>query len=249
MPVAREHRPCRLGEREQVVVCVGRPALGRGRGGRRRVGDDERGTREQRAEVGGCGGAGRAPGARIASARSSSASSSSDTTSSNPPASSARESVPASHVARAGGYSGRIENRAHSAPGASRLVLCLDGERDGLVFRQVVALPEPVEQVEAELASQHLLDHLAVALPRPRAAHLDGAEDLRVDRQRRARLRRLGITASSAADRRALQAAAAKVSGVESKESSRSSTSSRRRSVFSDSTLRQARASASDASG
>src|SRR5581483_954806 len=45
----------------------------------------------------------------------------------------------------------RIEDGAHSAPSPTRLVLCLDGKCKRLLFVEVVALPEAVQQVEAEL--------------------------------------------------------------------------------------------------
>ena len=45
----------------------------------------------------------------------------------------------------------------------SRFVLGLDGEFQRVVLADVVALPEPLEEVEAELTSQRFLDHFAVA--------------------------------------------------------------------------------------
>jgi hypothetical protein len=66
----------------------------------------------------------------------------------------------------------RIEDGAHSAPSSTRLVLRLDGECERLLLVEVVALPEPVEQIEAELAPQRLFDHLAVALAGARTSKL-----------------------------------------------------------------------------
>jgi len=75
-------------------------------------------------------------------------------------------------------------------------VLGLDGEVDGLLLAEIVAGPEPVEKVEAELASQRLLDHLAVGSSGPGGAHLDGSQHVLVDRQRGARLGYIRIIAS-----------------------------------------------------
>ena len=67
----------------------------------------------------------------------------------------------------------RVEDGAHSAAAGPCLVLGLDGELEGLPLAQIVSLPQTVQQVETELAAQRLFDHLAVALPDPRSAHLD----------------------------------------------------------------------------
>jgi 2-methylcitrate dehydratase PrpD len=56
-----------------------------------------------------------------------------------------------------------------------RRVLRLDGELERLLLVEVVALQEPVERVEAELARQRLLDQLAVALAGARAGRRPGA--------------------------------------------------------------------------
>jgi hypothetical protein len=69
----------------------------------------------------------------------------------------------------------RIEDGAHSAPSPMRRVLRLDGELERLLLVEVVALQEPVERVEAELAPQRLLDQLAVALAGARADRRPGA--------------------------------------------------------------------------
>ena len=82
----------------------------------------------------------------------------------------------------------RVENRPHSAQTPPRRVLCLDGGRVCLLRRQVVALPEPGEKVEPELAPECLLDDLAVAPARARPMNLHGPEHRLVDRQRRANL-------------------------------------------------------------
>ena len=44
-------------------------------------------------------------------------------------------------------------------------MLRLNGERCRIRLLEPVALPEALEQIETELASQRLLDHLAVAHP------------------------------------------------------------------------------------
>ena len=79
----------------------------------------------------------------------------------------------------------RVEDDAHSAPTSPRLVLGLDGERCGLLFAHVVAVPQPLEQVEAELTPQRCLDHRAVAFAGARPADLHGAQDVLVDREGR----------------------------------------------------------------
>jgi hypothetical protein len=61
-------------------------------------------------------------------------------------------------------------------------VLSLDGKRGRLVLRHFVSLPESFEKVEAELAPNGFLDHFAVALADSRASHLDGPENVLVDR-------------------------------------------------------------------
>lgn len=43
-------------------------------------------------------------------------------------------------------------------------MLCLDGKGERALFAGIVALPEPLEEVEAELAAERFLDDLAVAL-------------------------------------------------------------------------------------
>jgi hypothetical protein len=48
-------------------------------------------------------------------------------------------------------------------------VLGLDREPDCLLLVQVVALPEPLEEVEAKLTAQRSLDDLAIALTGARA--------------------------------------------------------------------------------
>ena len=61
-------------------------------------------------------------------------------------------------------------------------MLGLDGERSGLFLGQIVLSPEPVEQVEPELAPERLLDDLTVSLAYAGRANLDCAEDSFVHR-------------------------------------------------------------------
>jgi hypothetical protein len=75
-------------------------------------------------------------------------------------------------------------------------VLRFDGERERLVLTDVVALPETLEQVEAELATQRVLDHFAVTLASASAANLHRPQYVLVDRQRRPHLRHNNIMAS-----------------------------------------------------
>lgn len=39
-------------------------------------------------------------------------------------------------------------------------MLCLDGELDRLTLAKVVTFPEPIEEIETEVPSERLLDHL-----------------------------------------------------------------------------------------
>src|SRR5205807_1359856 len=74
--------------------------------------------------------------------------------------------------------------------------LSLEGESERVVLGHVVARPQPVEQVEPEVATERLLDDFAVSFARPRRADLHRAQDVLIDRQGRSRLRHIGIIAS-----------------------------------------------------
>jgi hypothetical protein len=75
-------------------------------------------------------------------------------------------------------------------------MLCLDGEARGVLFGHLVLGPRAIEQIQSELTSKDLLDHLALRLPAPRGANLHRAQDLLVDRQRGPHLRHICIMAS-----------------------------------------------------
>ena len=90
----------------------------------------------------------------------------------------------------------RVEDGAHSALRRACLVLRFDGQLVRLVRREIVAGPEAVQKVEAELAPECVLDDLAVALPTARGADLDGAKDAFVDGERRSHLCHNHIIAS-----------------------------------------------------
>jgi len=62
-------------------------------------------------------------------------------------------------------------------------VLRLDRQSHRLVIRHVVALPEPVEELEAEIPAECLLDHRAIAAAGARRADLDPPQDFLVDRE------------------------------------------------------------------
>ena len=78
---------------------------------------------------------------------------------------------------------------------ASRLP-SLDSEVHRFIFPYVIAGPEPIEQIEPEVAADRLLDHLALALSRTCGAYLHRAEDLFIDGQSCARLCHTGMIAS-----------------------------------------------------
>ena len=62
-------------------------------------------------------------------------------------------------------------------------VLRLDGQRDRLGLGEPVAVPKPLEEIEAKVAAQGLLDDLAVALAAARSPDLHCAQDFLVDGQ------------------------------------------------------------------
>ena len=73
-------------------------------------------------------------------------------------------------------------------------------ELQRLPLAEIVSLPQTLQQVETELAAQGLFDYLAVALPGPRSAHLDRAQDLLIDCESRPHLRHIRILASRCGD-------------------------------------------------
>lgn len=75
-------------------------------------------------------------------------------------------------------------------------MLSLDGKRNRLLFGKRRPSPEPVEQVESELAPQGVLDDLTVALSGSGRAHLYRPKDVFVDRQGRPNLGHVRIIAS-----------------------------------------------------
>jgi hypothetical protein len=76
------------------------------------------------------------------------------------------------------------------------LVLGLDRELQRRALVEVYSLPQPLEEIESELAPERFLDHLAVALAEPRRPDLDCPKHIFVDRQGRPHLRHLCIIAS-----------------------------------------------------
>lgn len=62
-------------------------------------------------------------------------------------------------------------------------MLSFDCQLDGLILRKAIAVPEPLDEIETKIASQRLLDQLAVAFPGAGCADLHGPKDLLVDRQ------------------------------------------------------------------
>ena len=85
---------------------------------------------------------------------------------------------------------------SHADAPSARLVLRLDRQRDGLVVGELCPLPEALDEIEAEIPAEGLLDHLAVAPARSCCAHLHGSKDFLVDRERRPHFRHHGILAS-----------------------------------------------------
>jgi len=74
--------------------------------------------------------------------------------------------------------------------------LRLDGELERHALAELITRPQSVEQVEAEIAAQCVLDHFAVPSPGPGRAHLYRPEHILVDREGSAGLRHFGILAS-----------------------------------------------------
>ena len=79
---------------------------------------------------------------------------------------------------------------------SSGFLLCLDGELHGLFFTHVVSRPEPLHEIETEMPPNSFLDYLALALSGSGGTHLDGSQDLFIDRQGGPRLCHTHILAS-----------------------------------------------------
>jgi hypothetical protein len=75
-------------------------------------------------------------------------------------------------------------------------MLRFHGELDRLTFAEPIPLPEPVEQVEAEIPAQRLFNHLAIALTRSGRPDLYPSQNVLVDRQGCPHLRHGRIIAS-----------------------------------------------------
>jgi hypothetical protein len=88
-----------------------------------------------------------------------------------------------------------VEQSPH-ALGVPGFVLRLDCEPQCLVLLEVSGRPDPLEQVEAEVAAKRLLDHLAVSTAGSRSLDPDSAKHLLVERHRRSGLRHHCIIAS-----------------------------------------------------
>lgn len=83
--------------------------------------------------------------------------------------------------------------RTRSAPAPHR-VLRLERQRLRFLLAQPASIPGAPKEVEAELATEGLLDHVTVAPAGAGRAHLDRTEHLVIDRERGSHL---GIDASS----------------------------------------------------
>ena len=75
-------------------------------------------------------------------------------------------------------------------------MLRFDGEIEGVALAELVASPEPFEQVEAELVTQRFFDDRALSLTRPGGAGLHGPQYLGVESHCRPNLWHLCIMAS-----------------------------------------------------
>jgi hypothetical protein len=67
-------------------------------------------------------------------------------------------------------------------------MLCFHGELRRLTLFELIPLPQLLEQVEAEIPAQRLLDDLTIALARPGGPHFHPTQELLVDRKRRPHL-------------------------------------------------------------
>ncbi len=75
-------------------------------------------------------------------------------------------------------------------------MLCLQREFHGLRLIPAVFRPEPFEKLKSKIASQGVLNDLAVARAHARRANLDHAHDLCVERKGRPDFCHFGIIAS-----------------------------------------------------
>ena len=62
-------------------------------------------------------------------------------------------------------------------------MLRLDAQGERVIFGKTVRRPDAIEQLKAEVAADGLLDDFAVALSGPRRAHLNRAQQIRVNGQ------------------------------------------------------------------
>jgi len=88
-----------------------------------------------------------------------------------------------------------VEDDAHPL-GRAALMLSLHGEADCLVFGEIGSIPDPFEQIEAEIATKRLLDHVAVTAAAAGGLHAHGTQNPLVERNRRSRLGHNRIIAS-----------------------------------------------------
>src|SRR5262245_54712148 len=79
-------------------------------------------------------------------------------------------------------------------------MLRLYRKRGPVLVGEVVLRPEPIEQIEPQVAPQRVLDDLAVTTTESGCADLDRAQDRLVQRHRRPNLRHLCIIASICSD-------------------------------------------------
>ena len=94
----------------------------------------------------------------------------------------------------------RIEDGSHSAPAPACLVLSLHREFERLLLAEILALPQPLEEIESEVSTERLFDHLAVTLASTRSTHLDCTHDFFVHCQGRSNSRHNRIIASRRED-------------------------------------------------
>ena len=75
-------------------------------------------------------------------------------------------------------------------------MLRLHGQRHRLVLTEIGRLPRAAEDIEPELLTDGLLDHIAVAPTEPSRAHPHCAQNVLINSQRRPHLRHLRIITS-----------------------------------------------------
>ncbi len=90
----------------------------------------------------------------------------------------------------------RVEDGAQRSRPRPGRVLRFHSERDGLLLGKLAVLPQPLEQVQAKLAPECVLDDGAVATTRTCGPESDRAQDTLVDCQGRADFGHAGIKAS-----------------------------------------------------